>query len=64
MGLRTKEEIAERDEEGYLTNNGCITFLRELRDYHNLGSQQRDDLSNLIGSLIYTWNLDNGKEEE
>jgi hypothetical protein len=50
--------IEERDEEGYLTNKGYITFLRNLRDNHNLGSDQRDDLSTLIGSLIYTWNLE------
>jgi len=54
----TKQQIPERDDEGYLTNYGYITFLRSIRDNHNLESQQRDDLSTLIGSLIYTWNLE------
>lgn len=44
----------ERDDEGFLTSAGEIALLRDIRDYaKGLGQQQRDDLSHLIGKLIF-----------
>jgi hypothetical protein len=43
----------ERDDEGYLTLRGEIAMLRDIRDYAKIGSQQRNDLSALIGRLLH-----------
>ena len=43
----------ERDKDGDLTTKGQIALLRDIRDHANIGQGQKDDLSHLIGQLIF-----------
>jgi hypothetical protein len=60
--MADKKTPFERDEDGDLTIRGQIAMLRDIRDYANIGSTQRDDLSYLIGNLCFKLSLE-GEEE-
>ena len=60
--MADKKTPFERDEDGDLTIKGQIALLKDIRDYAKIGSSQRDDLSYLIGNLMFKLKL-MGEEE-
>jgi len=60
--MADKKTPFERDQDGILTIRGQIALLRDIRDHAKIGSTQRDDLSYLIGGLIFE--LEQMGEEE